>query len=183
MMKVTHISVLTNCPSRRNFWRTPRKSQLCLYIFCTRQNLEVQNKNVLIFFKKKKHNNANPTQWIKTPHKHQAMKTYEGSGGRAPPLFISTLHGAEQSASSPGWFNPNERAPQWPVSIGCKTLCPCYSYKHRLNVSFHDRRLTTECTHKVIWHYRCTAYTKKLIPKWDIATGRPTNTVKLFAML
>jgi hypothetical protein len=37
--------------------------------------------------------------------KHYAMETY-GSGGIAPPFFISALVGGEWSASRPGRFTP-----------------------------------------------------------------------------
>jgi hypothetical protein len=43
---------------------------------------------------------------------HYDMKTYWGSGGRAPRiLWRSALDGGEWSASCPGRFTPRERAP------------------------------------------------------------------------
>jgi hypothetical protein len=39
------------------------------------------------------------------------MKTYEGSGGIAPPLLTLTLDGRERSVSRTGGFMSGERAP------------------------------------------------------------------------
>jgi hypothetical protein len=42
---------------------------------------------------------------------HQAINTYEGSGGIAPSFFTPTLDGDKCSALCPSSFNPEERVP------------------------------------------------------------------------
>jgi hypothetical protein len=45
------------------------------------------------------------------------MKTYEGSGGTAPPFLTSALDGGERSASGPRRFTPGGKPP-YPLDKG-----------------------------------------------------------------